>query len=192
MENLVTQAEFARNNGWSRSYVTKLKHDGRLVMQQHGRRDCVLVKESLELIAQTADANRDDVKQRWQQHRDDPEQKASQAAHEQEEEQADKATMSYQVARALKETYAARQAKIEYEERIKLLVKAEDVRRAFTAQWTQLRISMDHARDQMAADLAAESDSNVIHAMLGEHFEQLQAEVCRGLSEWSDKEKTQA
>jgi len=35
----VSQAEFARMNGWDRSYVTRLKQAGRLVMTADGRVD---------------------------------------------------------------------------------------------------------------------------------------------------------
>jgi len=178
----ITQAEFARQNKWSRSHVTGLKQAGRLVMTEDGKH--VLVKESLARIEATRDPNRDDVAERHAAERAAVSTPAAPAE--------ERVTASYQQSRAVKERYLALQAKAEYEERIALLVKAEDVKRAFSAQWTQLRIAMDHARDQMAADLAAESDSNVIHAMLGEHFEQLQSEFCRALSAWSDKEKTQA
>jgi transcriptional regulator with XRE-family HTH domain len=35
----ITQAEFARRQGWERSYVTKLKHENRLVFDDAGRVD---------------------------------------------------------------------------------------------------------------------------------------------------------
>jgi len=179
METMVSQAEFARNNGWARSYVTQLKHDGRLVMEKKGRRDYVCVESSLELIAKTADSNRDDVKKRWQSERDQPNAAAAEQANA--EEKSDQAVMSYQVARAMKEGYAARKAKLEYEREVGTLVALDDVNRAFSAQWTQLRISMDHLRDQISAELSAESDQDLIHAMLGEHFERLQSELCQKL-----------
>ncbi len=194
MANLVSQAEFARNNGWSRSYVTELKHNDRLVMEKRGRKSFVVVDASLDLIAATADQNRDDVKKRWKQSRQSPEKETATAPPEKETDAArdevkeDKAVMSYQVARALKESYAARQAKMQYEKEIGKLVDEADVRRAFAAQWNQLRISMDHLRDQIAAELAGEDDVDAIHALLGEHFENLQSELCRKLGALAGKE----
>ena len=54
----VTQAEFARQCGWAKSYVTALKAAGRLVMDEFGR---VLVEASLRRIDETKDPNRADV-----------------------------------------------------------------------------------------------------------------------------------
>lgn len=53
-DNLCTQAEFAARNGWAKSYVTKLKHEGRLVMTEDGKR--VLSAESLARIGDTTGA----------------------------------------------------------------------------------------------------------------------------------------
>lgn len=52
--NLVSQAEFARRNGWAKSYVTKLKGEGRLVMTDDGKH--LLAAESLARIAATTHA----------------------------------------------------------------------------------------------------------------------------------------
>ena len=57
MSNIVSQAEFARQAGYARSYVTQLKQSGRLVMD--GK--LVIVDQSLARIAATKDPNRDDV-----------------------------------------------------------------------------------------------------------------------------------
>lgn len=58
----ITLKAFAELQGWRPSYVTKLKKSGRLVFSQAGR---VKVRESLELIAQTA-GSRSDVATRHQ------------------------------------------------------------------------------------------------------------------------------
>jgi len=139
----------------------------------------VLVKESLARIEATKDPNRDDVAKRHEENRhadarDGSQQHAISGMDE-------RVSATYQQSRAVKERYLALQAKAEYEERIGKLVALDDVNRAFSAQWTQLRISMDHLRDQISAELSAESDQDLIHAMLGEHFERLQAELCQKL-----------
>jgi len=173
MGDRVNQAEFARMQGWSRSHVTGLKQAGRLVMED-GK---VLVDESLARIEATKDPNREDVAKRHAVERD------ADALPDDGEAQHD-----YQKARAKKEYFLAKQAEAEYQERIQLLVKADDVKRAFAAQWTQLRISMDHLRDQISAELAGMDDADQIHATMGEHFEQLQSEVCRNLQQWAETE----
>jgi hypothetical protein len=55
---ILTQSEFARAQGWSRSHVTALKQAGRLVLADDGRVD---VEASLARIAATRGGGRDDV-----------------------------------------------------------------------------------------------------------------------------------
>lgn len=52
--NAITRSEFAELNGCSKSYVTKLGGEGRLVLTEDGKR--VLVAESLARIAETTRA----------------------------------------------------------------------------------------------------------------------------------------
>lgn len=54
----MSQAAFARSRGWARSYVTKLKHEGRLVMNADGTVD---VLASLARIEATAAHSRPDA-----------------------------------------------------------------------------------------------------------------------------------
>lgn len=72
----------------------------------------------------------------------------------------------YNVSRAVREAYIARLAKLEYEEKIGSLVKAEDVK----LQWfNTLRIVRDRvlqAPDRLASILAAETDTNTIKQTL--------------------------
>jgi len=65
--NLATKKEFAESQGWSPSYVSRLKKTGRLVFDG----DLVRVKESLELIDQTK-GNRGDVAKRHAESRHSP------------------------------------------------------------------------------------------------------------------------
>jgi len=66
MTTTVKQIEFAALLGVSRSYITKLKADGRLIMDG----DRVDVEASRARIADTADPHRDDVASRWAERRD--------------------------------------------------------------------------------------------------------------------------
>lgn len=54
----MSQAAFARSRGWARSYVTKLKHEGRLVLNPDGSVD---VAASLARIEATAAHSRPDA-----------------------------------------------------------------------------------------------------------------------------------
>jgi len=180
----VTQAEFARMQGWSRSHVTGLKQAGRLVMSDSGKR--VLVKESLARIEATKDPNRDDVAKRHEENRHEENRQADARDDEQPEDLSDEHGIPpYQRSRARKEFYLGLQAQADLEERLGELIKRDDVDRAFYGQWKQMCISMDHLRDQISAELTTETDQDVIHAMLGEHFERLQSELYQNLKEKS-------
>ena len=52
--NLRTRAEFAADQGWGKSYVTKLGHEGRLVLTDDGKH--VRVAETLQRIAESTGA----------------------------------------------------------------------------------------------------------------------------------------
>ena len=110
-----TQAEFARQMNWNRSSVTRAKNNGRLVMSG----DLVDVEASLQRLEKTA--SRIDVAER---HAADREAKQTtpptppmpQAATTDKKDE--EIGYSYQAARAVKERYAALQAKADYEQSI--------------------------------------------------------------------------
>lgn len=126
----VNQSEFATLMGWDRSYVTKLKKAGRLVLDERGK---VLVDASKKRIEETADPNRDDVKDRWQQQRGE----------EAPPKQQDSIGSSYQAARAVKERYQAMHAKLEYEVASGQLVKKSEVDAAVADVVTMFRQALE-------------------------------------------------
>lgn len=160
MPNLLTQADFARHAGYSRSRVTQLKQSGRLVME--GKR--VLLEESLKRIAETKDPNRDDVSERHAEARqqEPPEQPAEKLI-----------GGDYQSARAQKEKYLALQAKADYEKAIGKLVEGADVRRAGAEIGILIRTALENMPDQLAAELAPIDDPARIHALMIEHVERI-------------------
>jgi len=168
--NEVTQMEFARLQRWSRSYVTQLKHDGRLVMS--GRR--VLVTESVARIKATSDPNRDDVKQR---HATEREQEAL------DDEMSTANRADYQDARARKEVALADIAEANRDEALGLLVLADEVKKAGADLGTMLRTAMERMQDQLSVEIAPETDPDRVHALLGKHIEITLNEISRGLNQ---------
>lgn len=169
----ITQAEFARQQGWSKSYVTKLKRQGRLVFLDDGK--TVDPDASITRINATADPNRDDVRKRWAARREqdpapaDVPPSAAPAAPEGD----DSTHLGYQNSRALKEHYLALQAQAEYRQTIGQLVEAAGVRRAGAELGTALRAALENLPDQLAQELAVESDPERVHALLVEQVEAL-------------------
>ena len=171
----VSQAEFARMQGWSRSHVTGLKKDGRLVTEEKGKRVLVLMDESLARIEATKDPNRDDVSKRH----------AAERAGEVEQQPAapedEAATMSYQKARAKKEHYLAAQAETEFRKQIGELVDVAAVKKAGVDLGAYLRTSMENMVDQMSSELAVISDPALVHSTMSEHVEHVLGELSRKL-----------
>jgi phage terminase Nu1 subunit (DNA packaging protein) len=149
----VNQSEFARLMGFDRSYVTKLKKGGRLVLDDRGH---VLVEASKKRIDETADPNRDDVKTRWKNERGNE---------SPPEKQQDSIGNSYQAARAVKERYQALHAKLEYEEASGLLIKKVDVDAAVADVVTMFRQAMEQIPHRTGPELVGK-DLDAIRATL--------------------------
>jgi len=83
---------------------------------------------------------------------------------------------SYAASRAAREGYAARLAKLDFEERSGKLVDADQVRAQLFALGRRARDSLLGVPDRLAPILAGQTDQAVIHRLLTE-------EITRGLSE---------
>jgi len=85
----------------------------------------------------------------------------------------------YTKARAVREHYQARLAKIEYEERIAQLVSGDEVQVAAYNKFRQFRDAMLNLPDRLAAMLAAESEAAKVH-------EALTVEIRKALNDFAD------
>ena len=164
--NVVTRAEFARMQGWNRSHVSRLAQAGRLVLSTEGH---VLVAESLKRIEDTKDPNRDDVAARHAERRQaaitpldaqDAEESAG------DDSGAPGAGPSYAESRAIKESYAAKTAQLDFERAAGKLCEVADVERAHRDLGTMLRQALERLPDQLAPELAPETDAGRVHALL--------------------------
>lgn len=147
----MTQAQYAAHRGVARSYVTKLKQDGRLVMTGDGQVD---VAASDAQISQTSDPGRDDVSARHQASRS-----SAQAT-------SDGVGNSYQAARAVKERFLALEAKRAYEQATGLLRDGREVEAVVATAMTELRQRLESLAGTMAPELAAMTDEGRVRAFL--------------------------
>lgn len=147
-----TQAEFARLQGWSPAYVTKLKKAGRLVLLPDGS---VAVNQSVERIAQTAEGGAGKTaRHRSEAPQDEPEAPKS-----------DKDRQAF---------YAAELARLDFEERVGTLVLAAGVRDAVAGAITTMRTTMEQWPETAAEDLARlGADVDVIRAHLSNMVDEL-------------------
>jgi hypothetical protein len=172
-------SQFARRLGVRPSYVTKLRHDGRLVLTAGNRVD---VEASLARIEDTKDPNRDDVRKRHERarlHPDNGEGRAPPAGGE--EEGRDGKPPSYVDARARKEHFLGLTAKLEYERASGKLVETAAVQRAGAEAGAALRSTLENLPDQLAATLAPVTDEAQLHALLVEALEAALTDVAARL-----------
>jgi hypothetical protein len=87
--------------------------------------------------------------------------------------------LEYSKARAVKESYLARLAKIDYEERTEKLVSRDEMRVAAFNRYRTFRDGMLNIPDRLAAVLAAETDPRRTHELLS-------TEIRKALAEFSD------
>lgn len=140
----LTQSAYARLLGVSRSYITKIKAEGRIVMTAD---DLVDVEASNAKIAATRDPNRDDVAARHAEARQpaEPAPAAKPPAPE-----TDKVGNTYQAARAVKEKYAAMTAKLDYERAAGLMIERAAVEAAVEDVMTTVRQALEQQPHRVA------------------------------------------
>lgn len=174
----VTQSEFAKRMGFAKSYVTALKHAGRLVMTPDGK--LVEVEASQARIAATADPQRDDVAARHAQRREAP----------QTEPANDKIGSSYQAARAVKEKYAALNAKLEYEKASGDLIPKADVDFVLNDYGATLRSMMETMADRLAPIIHPLQTMEETHAALSEAAEDVLREMSETMRHRAEKRES--
>jgi hypothetical protein len=146
-----SQADLARAMGKSKSYITKLKQQGRIVPNADGSYD---IPASMAREAATADPARADVAQRHAENRATTGYTAPQPA-------ADGGVgNSYQAARAVKERYLALEAKRAYEVACGQLMRADEVSSAVLDAATNMRTRLESLPDQLAVQLHGHLDEN--------------------------------
>lgn len=154
----VSQSEFARIIGVDRSYVTKLKKSGRLVLDADGS---VVVEDSKKRIEETADPNRDDVVNRHRSQREQPRDTSDETDQVDTEAQ----DHDYQRARAKKEHFLAERARIDYQREVGELVPIADMRQAVADVVTTFRQALEQLPYRTGPELVGK-DLDIIRATL--------------------------
>lgn len=175
-------AGFARILGCRPSAVTALRHAGRLVLTETGKR--VQVQASLERIRETTDPAKAPVAARHAETRGAPLATAAAPVVVTETPDDDDVEMAgltydYQRARARREHYQAQEAQRAYEVAIGKLMVADDVASAVASATTTLRVRLESLPDVLAPQLAAISDENQVRAMLLDAVEHALTETAR-------------
>lgn len=152
MSRLVNQSKFAEIIGVDRSYVTKLKKQDRLVVDD----GLIDVDASVQRIKDTADPNRGDVVTRWKKERGDQAPEVSAEPTELPPELAEDDSPeehSYQRARAKKEHFLAERARVDYLRDIGELVPIADMRAAVADVVTAFRQTLEQLPHRTGPEL---------------------------------------
>ena len=166
--SLMSPLEFAQHIDRQPGWITQLKDAGRLVMDG----DKIDVEASLQRIEDTANPS-------FQVHADRHQENRERKAAGIMDDMTGKAGSAYQQARAMREKYAAMQAKISYEKEIGLLLVAHDVKMAVADGDALIRNRLEALPDILAPQLAAEKDEHKIRAILADQVEYLLDELSR-------------
>lgn len=152
----MSRSEFAAHIGCAKSWITALGKQGRLVMGQGDNAERIDVAATKALLAQTTGA---------------PE-RANDAA----------VTPQFADAKDQREHYQAEMARLDYEERCRRLMSADDVHSVVAGAGASLRARLEQLPDTLAPQLAATSDENRIRAVLAGEIEAALAELAHQFS----------
>lgn len=163
-----TQSEFAGLIGKDKSYITRLKKSGRLVMVQTSEGERVDVEASQALIAKTADPSYS-VKSA------DKAQAPSKGS-----------TGTYNDARTRNELAKAQTAELDLAVKLGKLVDAEEARLFAADLAATFRGALEILPDRLAPELVPLGDTESIRAVLVENFEQLLTDLADKIKKWGE------
>lgn len=170
----LNQTEFAKHIGVAKSYITQLKQEGRLVFAENGKVD---VEASLLRIKETGDPNRDDVAARHAQNRGAgahvaPTFENNAPVGTSTPTQQEKTGLSLQAARAVKENYQARMAKLDYEKAIGAVINADEAKMWAADIGATFSTGLESLSGRLSSELAMK-ESVFIRAHLTAAFKDL-------------------
>lgn len=159
-----TQSEFAAILGKDKSYVTRLKQQGRLVMVQTEEGARVDVEASRELLRQSADPAR------------------GEAAVKPPRIRVEHTT--YNDARTRNELAKAQTAELDLEVKLGKLVDAEEARLFAADLAASFRGALEVLPDRLAPELVPLNDTEAVRALLVESFEMVLGDLADKIGKW--------
>lgn len=184
--SVATQTEFAQLLGVRKSYITKLKQAGRLVLTEDGKR--VVVEASKRRIEETKDPNRADVVQRNAAARENDRHNGNGAGVPPggDDTPVPGQRLTHAEAKAAKEFYLAENARLDYEERCGRLLPRDEVRMVVADAFATSRSALEGLPALLAPTLA-NRDEQRVQALLAEHIELALTEMSHRLGRLGEK-----
>ena len=154
----LTQAEFARQKGWTRQYVNKLVRQGRIPVKG-GKIDPVAAEKAIAELAEPATILRESPAPQ------------SHAASSPGYPVDNRKAVDFAAARTMREAFRAKMAKMEYEEKAGKLTDATKVREDAFRAGRIIRDALLGIPDRLADILAAEQDPRQVRQCLQDELE---------------------
>lgn len=174
--NLVTQSEFAALLGKDKSYVSRLKKNGRLVMVQTEEGERVDVEASQALIAETADLSR----------------AKEIAANKSSGHTVVVSGKSYRDLQVEEKQLDVEKKATELKKMIGQLVDADEARLFAADLAASFRGALEILPDRLAPELVPLSDTEAVRAVLVESFEQVLTDLADKIRRWGGGSDTEA
>ena len=157
----LNQTAFAKHIGVAKSYITQLKHEGRMVFTEEGKVD---VEASIIRIKETGDPNRDDVAARHAEARGTELPEIEVKADKPKKEKT-VTEVSFSEARAKEQHFKSLQAELEYQKAIGEVVLAADMKAAVGDVVTTFRQALENIPHRAAPQFVGK-DLEFIRATL--------------------------
>ncbi len=158
---LISQAEFARQQGWSRPYVSKLVKKG-VIRLKKGKVDTRQALAAIKSSAEPSTVLRQDQPAEVIPAKPDSTQGA----------------VDFVTARTMREAFRAKLAKLEYEQKAGQLTDADKVRNDAFRTGRMIRSELFAIPARMADVLAAEEDPSKIRSLLTDEIEVILNRLC--------------
>lgn len=178
---VITKSEFARHIKRSHQYVSALIKQGRVVISKVDGREMVELETSLAKIAATADPANNPA---TTMPRADGRTTASvgmtlrqEGVAEDDSTQHTQSSVTYQKSRAVKESYAARLRKVEYEEKMGAVVRKDGVEKASFGVARILREKLKALPNRLAPKVTVVTDQKENFKILTDEVENVIREI---------------
>lgn len=175
MPTYLSRKAFADSQGWSPSYVTKLGSQGRLVMSPDSKQ--VNVDATLALIGKTADPAKEGVRQHHEEQR--MQRDVYDRVRTDAPDTGDADVSDFHKARAEKEKYLAKMARVEFDKVSGLTVERQRVHAAAHDYGRLVRDTVLGVPRQVAADLAVVSDPWELERLLTQHLRKALEDIAK-------------
>lgn len=160
--NLVTAYRFAKIIGVTTKAVDDAIRSGRI---------------SHELVKGKKRLDPDKAFEEWQKNTDSSKQRTKGQTNPGGRGDNDEGGLTYSKARAVRESYAARLAKLEFEEKSGKLINADEVRKKAFETGRRIRDAFEALPDRISAELASMTDQHEVHVLLTTYIKEALEEI---------------